>query len=214
MAQLFFRYGAMNSGKSIDILKVKHNYEEQGKNVLLLTSALDNRDGEGKVSSRIGISQPAHPVGSEDNIIELIYQLEGHSYISYNCILVDEAQFLTEEHVLQLANIVDKMRIPVMCYGLKNDFQNNLFEGTRALLIHADKIEEIKTLCWQCNRKAIMNLRMNNGRPVRDGEQVQIGGNESYIPVCRNHYNNPITRYDFEEIDKSIEDLFNEEVNN
>lgn len=188
MAQLYFKYGAMNSGKSIDILKVKHNYDEQGKNVLLLTSALDDRDGEGNVSSRIGISQPARTVSREDDICNLLYEYESYSYITCDCILVDEAQFLTRKHVIQLASIVDNVQIPVMCYGLKNDFQNNLFEGTEALLIYADKIEEIKTLCWHCNKKATMNGRFVNGRMTTEGEQIDIGGNEKYIPLCRSCY--------------------------
>lgn len=188
MAQLFFRYGAMNSGKSIDILKVKHNYEEQNKNVFLLTSHLDNRDEQGKVSSRIGISQPAHPIRENDDLIEVFCLAESISNIIFDCILVDESQFLTAKQVMQLASLVDTRDVPVICYGLKNDFQNNLFEGSKALLVYADKIEEIKTLCWHCHKKAIMNLRVVGGKPIYHGETVQIGGNESYIPVCRKHY--------------------------
>lgn len=188
MAQLYFRYGAMNSGKSIDILKVKHNYEEQGKEVILLTSSLDNRDGIGNVSSRIGISKPAIAVSPESHIMNL----DGAHYSeSTACVLIDEAQFLTEEQVRQLASLVDDMGIPVIAYGLKNDFQNNLFEGSRALLTYADKIEEVKTMCWYCRKKAVMNLRFNDGKPTYSGEQIKIGGNESYLPVCRKHYNEP-----------------------
>jgi thymidine kinase len=107
------------------------------------------------------------------------------------CVLVDEAQFLTKDHVLQLTKIVDDLNIPVMAFGLKNDFQNELFEGSKYLLLYSEKIEEIKTICWYCHKKAIMNIRMNDGKPVRTGEQIQIGGNESYFPVCRKHYFNP-----------------------
>ena len=160
MAQLFFKYGAMNSGKSIDILKVAHNYEEQGKPVVLMTSGVDDRSGRGIIASRIGV-------------------------------LIDEAQFLKKEHVLQLIKIVDELNIPVMAFGLKNDFRNELFEGSKYLLIYADKIEEMKTICWFCPHKATMNLRIHNGKPVYEGEQVQIGGNESYYPVCRKHYFHP-----------------------
>lgn len=188
MAQLFYRYGAMGSGKSIDILKVKYNYEETGRNVLLMTSALDTRDGTGRVSSRIGIDQPAVAIGPEDNIIRLIRKTQEKYVASFDCILIDEAQFLSSRQVTQLTDIVDTMDVPVICYGLKNDFQNNLFEGTAALLAYADKIEEIKTLCSYCSKKATMNLRLHNGKPVYHGEQVQIGGNESYKPVCRRHY--------------------------
>lgn len=190
MAQLFFKYGAMNSGKSIEILKVKHNYEEQGKNVILMTSALDTRDGVGKVSSRIGISEDAIAISPKDNILDT-ERCSEWKVKNIRCILVDEAQFLTKEQVIDFAFIVDRLDIPVMAFGLKNDFQNNLFEGSKELLIQADKIEEIKTICWYCHKKAIMNLRLLDGEPVYDGEQVQIGGNESYLPVCRKHFRNP-----------------------
>ena len=187
MAQLFFRYGAMNSGKTIEILKVAHNYEEQGKNVIIMTSGLDNRDGNGYVSSRIGLKRKAIPVVSETNIKDLVEQ----SSLEPACILVDEAQFLEKHHVLELTQIVDELNIPVMTFGLKNDFMNELFEGSKYLLLYADKIEEMKTICWFCNKKAIMNLRMNDSKPVYSGEQIMIGGNESYYPVCRKHYFNP-----------------------
>lgn len=191
MAQLYYRYGSMGSGKSIDILKVKHNYEETGKKVALLTSALDTRSGVGVVSSRIGLSSPAIPIKEGDNILKEISKWMGTTNLIIDCVLVDEAQFLTTDHVRQLADIVDLTGTPVICYGLKNDFQNRLFEGTVALLIYADKIEEIKTICAYCDRKATMNLRLDNGNPVYNGAQVQIGGDESYVPVCRRHYNNP-----------------------
>lgn len=187
MAQLFFRYGAMNSGKTIEILKVAHNYEEQGKNVIIMTSGLDNRDGYGYVSSRIGLKRKAIPVVSETNIKDLVEQ----SSIEPACILVDEAQFLEKHHVLELTQIVDELNIPVMTFGLKNDFMNELFEGSKYLLLYADKIEEMKIICWFCNKKAIMNLRMHDSKPVYSGEQIMIGGNESYYPVCRKHYFNP-----------------------
>ncbi|MCM0598894.1 thymidine kinase [Periweissella fabalis] len=188
MAQLFFRYGAMNSGKTIEILKVAHNYEEQGKAVIILTSGLDNRYGEGLVASRIGMSRPAHPIFADTDVFALINELNKDAY----AVLVDEAQFLTRENVLQLTRVVDELNIPVLAFGLKNDFQNHLFEGSEALLIFADKIEEIKTICWFCGRKASMNLRVTDGKPVYEGEQVQIGGNESYYPVCREHYFHPL----------------------
>lgn len=188
MAQLFFKYGAMNSGKSIDILKVAHNYEEQGKPVELLTSGVDNRSGIGVIASRIGIKRQVTPVMGDTNIYELVKGLDHQIY----CLLVDEAQFLTREHVLQLCRVVDELNIPVMAYGLKNDFKNELFEGSRNLIIYADKLEEIKTICWFCARKATMNLRVHDGQPVYEGAQVQIGGNESYYPVCREHYFHPL----------------------
>ncbi|MBD8497027.1 thymidine kinase [Paenibacillus arenosi] len=188
MAQLFFRYGAMNSGKSIEILKVAHNYEEQNKSVLIFTSAVDNRDEVGFVSSRIGLRRKAIPIHPDTNLLEIV---RTHAD-SLSCILVDEVQFLGHEHVMQLTQIVDELHIPVMGFGLKNDFQNELFEGSRYMLLYADKIEEMKTICWFCERKAIMNLRVDEaGRPIYTGEQIQIGGNDSYYPVCRRCHKQP-----------------------
>ncbi|MHA8138324.1 thymidine kinase [Lactobacillaceae bacterium Scapto_B20] len=187
MAQLYFRYGAMNSGKTIEIIKVAHNYEEEGKSVIIMTSGIDTRDGFGMVSSRIGLKRKADPIMDDTDIFEYVKQTNPTA----NCVLVDEAQFLKREHVLQLAKIVDELGIPVMAFGLKNDFQNHLFEGSEALLIFADKIEEMKTVCWFCDRKAIMPLRFHDHHPVYEGEQIQVGGNESYYPVCRKHYFNP-----------------------
>ncbi len=188
MAQLFFKYGAMNSGKSIDVLKVAHNYEEQGKPVVLLTSGVDTRSGRGTIASRIGLERKVYPVMKDTDVYEYVKNVDHRIY----CVLIDEAQFLSKEHVLQLTRIVDELNIPVMTFGLKNDFRNELFEGSKYLLIYADKIEEMKTICWFCPHKATMNLRMLDGHPVYEGEQVQIGGNESYYPVCRKHYFHPL----------------------
>ena len=138
MAQLYFRYGTMNSGKSIEILKVAYNYEEQGKPVVLLTSRLDNRDGVGYISSRIGMKRKAYPIGDDTDIFGYIAHMDPRPY----CVLVDEAQFLTRANVYDLARIVDELDIPVMAFGLKNDFQNNLFEGSKYLLLLSDKIDE------------------------------------------------------------------------
>ncbi|EHE86660.1 thymidine kinase [Latilactobacillus curvatus] len=187
MAQLFFRYGAMNSGKSIEILKVAHNYEEQNKSVIILTSGIDNRDGVGIVSSRIGLKREATPIFSDTNIFELVQSTNPDAA----CVLIDESQFLERHHVIEAAQVVDDLNIPVMAFGLKNDFKNELFEGSKYLLLFANKIEEMKTICWFCRKKAIMNLRMNDGKPVYTGEQIQIGGNEAYYPVCRKHYFTP-----------------------
>ncbi len=187
MAQLFFKYGAMNSGKSIDILKVAHNYEEQGKPVVLMTSGVDDRSGRCIIASRIGLERKVKPIMDDTNIYDYVNKMDRKIY----CVLIDEAQFLKKEHVLQLIKIVDELNIPVMAFGLKNDFRNELFEGSKYLLIYADKIEEMKTICWFCPHKATMNLRIHNGKPVYEGEQVQIGGNESYYPVCRKHYFHP-----------------------
>lgn len=195
MAQLFFRYGSMSSGKTIEILKVAHNYEAQGRKIALLTSGLDNRSGVGTVASRIGLHRQATPVSDEMNIFEYVKNNSEKDMAVGNgkiaCVLIDEAQFLKKHHVLECAKIVDELKIPVMAFGLKNDFQNHLFEGSENLLIYADKIEEMKTICHYCGHKATMNLRINNGVPVYEGEQVQIGGDESYYPVCRFHYFHP-----------------------
>ena len=182
MAQLYYRYGTMNSGKTIEILKVAYNYEEQGKGVVIMTSALDTRDGIGYVSSRIGMKRPAIAIENDTDIYGLIRDLEVKPY----CVLVDEAQFLKRHHVYDLARVVDELDIPVMAFGLKNDFRNELFEDLNIYCLLADKIDEIKTICQYCKKKATMVLRTQDGLPVYDGEQIQIGGNETYISVCRN----------------------------
>ncbi|MCW6680971.1 thymidine kinase [Aerococcaceae bacterium NML130460] len=187
MAQFYFKYGAMNSGKSIEIIKVAHNYEEQNKPVALFTSAIDNRVSIGTVASRSGFQREATPIDDAMDLFVAIQAIQPKPY----CILIDEAQFLKKHHILQLARVVDELDIPVMAFGLKNDFTNELFEGSKYLLLYADKIEEIKTICWFCHKKAIMNLRFADGRPIYEGEQIQIGGNESYYPVCRKCYKNP-----------------------
>ncbi|MGO4941885.1 thymidine kinase [Ruoffia tabacinasalis] len=186
MAKLYFKFGAMNSGKSIEIVKVAHNYEEQNKPVKIFTSAVDTRTKVGLVASRTGLEREATPITDDMDLYEEIAAIDTELY----CILIDEAQFLKKHHILELARVVDQLNIPVMAFGLKNDFSNELFEGSKYLLIYADKIEELKTICWYCHRKATMNLRINDGEPVYTGEQIQIGGNESYLPVCRSCYNN------------------------
>lgn len=188
MAQLFFKYGAMNSGKSIEILKVAHNYEEQNKNVIIFTSAIDNRDEIGYVSSRIGLRREAIPIYNHTNVYEIVMK----SKENVSCVLIDEVQFTKKEHILQFTKIVDELNIPVMGFGLKNDFQNELFEGSKYMLLYADKIEEMKTICWFCEKKASMALRIDEQKkPVYTGEQIKIGGNDSYYPVCRKCHRNP-----------------------
>ncbi|WP_373774375.1 thymidine kinase [Streptococcus ferus] len=187
MAQLYYKYGTMNSGKTIEILKVAHNYEEQNKPVVIMTSALDNRDTFGVVSSRIGMRREAIPISDETDIFAYVEQLKEKPY----CILIDECQFLSKKNVYDLAKVVDDLNVPVMAFGLKNDFQNELFEGSKYLLLLADKIDEIKTICQYCSKKATMVLRTKDGQPVYEGDQIQIGGNETYIPVCRKHYFHP-----------------------
>lgn len=186
MAQLYYRYSTMNAGKSIEIIKVAHNYEEKGKNVLVLTSAIDDRYGIGKITSRVGVSRDAEIVFDETNIMEIF--LEHHKNKNIDCVLIDECQFLKKHHAEEIAEIVDSCNVPVLCYGLKNDFRNELFEGSYYLLVYADKIEEIKTICW-CGKKATMVARVVDEKFVKTGDQIQVGGNEMYVSLCRKHYN-------------------------
>lgn len=188
MASLWFEFGTMSSSKTMRLLTVNHNYIENGMKTLLLTSALDNRDGVGKISSRAGLSAEAVAIDDKTKLPDLLLGIID----KIDVILVDESQFLTREQVLDLSKVVDIYNIPVMCYGLKTDFHGALFEGSRALLEIADKIEEVKTLCRFCNKKSILNMRVDEeGRKVLEGDTVQIGGNESYLPVCRKHFFNP-----------------------
>lgn len=177
MAKLYFRYGAMGSSKTANAIMVQYNYQERGQNALMLKPQLDNRDGERTVGSRSGLSAPCRYVEELGDI----------DLASYDCILVDEAQFLKKEQVQQLVDIVDGMEIPVICYGLRADFQGNLFEGSQWLMAWADTIEEIKTVCW-CGRKATFNARVMGGKVVKAGEQIVLGGNESYVALCRKHW--------------------------
>ena len=192
MAKLYFYYSSMNAGKSTTLLQSSYNYQERGMNTLVYTAAIDNRYGVGKVASRIGISQEAklfHP--STDLWGEITHHLETETL---HCILIDEAQFLTKEQVYQLSEIVDKKHIPVLCYGLRTDFQAELFEGSKYLLAWADQLEELKTICY-CGRKANFVIRMNEqGEAIADGEQIQIGGNDTYLSVCRRHYKEKLGR--------------------
>lgn len=184
--KLFFRYGSMSSSKSANALMIKHNYEERGLNVCLLKSSLDNRDGEDFVSSRVGIKSEALNITPTTDIVAMVSKLD--SEVNVNCVIVDEAQFLTKANVEALCYIVDELEIPVICYGLRTDFQGNLFEGSKWLLAWADSIEEIKTICW-CESKATMNMRKQDGKSIFTGDQVAIGGNDMYESVCRKHFN-------------------------
>ncbi|WP_028110797.1 thymidine kinase [Ferrimonas futtsuensis] len=186
MAQLYFYYSAMNAGKSTSLLQSAYNYRERGMEVLVMTAGLDDRYGVGKVTSRIGLSSDALIYRREDDLLARV--LERNEQQPVNCLLVDECQFLTKEQVRQLTYLVDKMDIPVLCYGLRTDFQGELFEGSHYLLAWADKLVELKTIC-HCGRKANMVVRMDGeGNPVRSGDQVHIGGNDSYVSMCRTHY--------------------------
>lgn len=186
MAQLYYRYSTMNAGKSIELIKVAYNYEERGKHVLVLVPSIDNRYGEGKITSRIGVSRDALKIDADADILAIYKTAEAKNHI--DCILIDECQFLKKHHVEELVKIVDDYDTPVLAYGLKNDFRNELFEGSYYMLVYADKIEEIKTIC-HCGRKATMIARVVDGKIVRSGEQIVIGGNEMYVSLCRKHYN-------------------------
>lgn len=186
MAQLYYRYSTMNAGKSIELIKVAYNYEERGKRVLALVPSVDDRYGAGIIASRIGIQREATIVTPDTNILELF--LKENKKKKIDCVLVDECQFLSKQNVQQLVEIVDSCDVPVLAYGLKNDFKNELFEGSYYMLVYADKIEEIKTICW-CGRKATMVARMVDGKFVKQGEQIVVGGNEMYVSLCRKHYN-------------------------
>ena len=184
MAKLYFRYSAMGAGKSLDLIKVAYNYQERGMKVVLFNSSLDDRFGRDSVVSRTGIKMESW---SFDRNTDFIKAAAEHLGEEVACMLVDEAQFLNREQVGQLLEIVDSYRIPVICYGLRTDFMGELFEGSQWLLAWADMIEELKTICW-CGKKATMNARIVDGRVVRHGEQIQIGGNESYIALCGRHF--------------------------
>jgi thymidine kinase len=176
----------MNAGKSIELIKVAYNYEERGKRVLVLVPSVDDRFGKGMVCSRIGLKREAIMVNDDTNLLKLF--MEENAKKKIDCVLVDECQFLKKHHVQELVEIVDSYETPVLAYGLKNDFRNELFEGSYYMLVYADKIEEIKTICW-CGRKATMVARIVDGKFVKTGEQILIGGNDMYVSLCRKHYN-------------------------
>ncbi|TMO72175.1 thymidine kinase [Pseudoalteromonas sp. S3785] len=186
MAQLYFYYSAMNAGKSTTLLQSAFNYRERGMEPVILTAAIDNRSGVGKVSSRIGLKADAHIFDESKNVFDLIQNLQNEK--KRHCVLVDECQFLSKEQVMQLTDVVDELGIPVLCYGLRSDFRGELFIGSQYLLAWADKLVELKTVC-HCGRKANHVLRTDeNGNAIADGNQVEIGGNDRYVSVCRKHY--------------------------
>lgn len=192
MAQMYFYYSAMNAGKSTTLLQSSFNYQERGMNPVIFTAALDDRYGTGKVSSRIGLQSEAQLFKAETNLFEEIRTLNEQE--KHHCVLVDECQFLSKEQVYQLTEVVDKLNIPVLCYGLRTDFLGELFEGSRYLLSWADKLVELKTIC-HCGRKANMVIRTDeNGVAIAEGDQVAIGGNEKYVSVCRLHYKEALNK--------------------
>ena len=190
MAKVYFYYSAMNAGKSTVLLQSSYNYRERGMHTLLFVPAIDTRAGAGRIQSRIGLHADAMQLPAEENVFEHVKS--AHAAQPVACVLVDEAQFLTRAQVLQLTDCADRLDIPVLCYGLRTDFQAQLFPGSAALLGLADSLIELKTIC-HCGRKATMNLRVGpDGRAVKDGAQVEIGGNERYVAMCRRHYKDAI----------------------
>jgi len=184
MAKLYFYYSAMNAGKTTTLLQSAYNYHERGMRTLILTPALDNRYGDGVVASRIGLKANARRFGGQENLLALV-QADIAEHGALHCVFVDEAQFLAKSQVWQLSDVVDKLNIPVLAFGLRTDFRGELFEGSRYLLAWADNLEEIKTIC-HTGRKATMVVRVDErGRAVTEGPQVEIGGNDRYVSVSR-----------------------------
>ena len=186
MAKLYFHFSTMNAGKSTLLLQASHNYREGGMSTYLITAQFDNRAGEGRIASRVGIGEAADTFApTEDMFAKLRARLAKGRL---DCVFIDEAQFLTKDQVWQLACAVDDLGVPVMCYGLRVDFQGNLFPGSAALLAWADEMREVRTIC-HCGKKATMVIRRGpDGRALREGDQVQIGGNETYVSLCRRHW--------------------------
>lgn len=186
MAKLYFHYSTMNAGKSTLLLQASYNYVERGMQTYLLTARLDDRAGQGRIASRIGIAAEAETFGPEDDLHARIAGRLAEGPCA--CVFLDEAQFLSREQVWQLARAVDDLGVPVMCYGLRVDFRGELFPGTAALLALADEMREVRTIC-HCGKKATMVVRLGpDGRALREGAQVQIGGNETYVSLCRRHW--------------------------
>ena len=188
MAKLYFSYSTMNAGKSTVLLQASHNYGERGMKTMLFTAELDNRSKVGNISSRIGLSEKASTFNNNDNLFYSVEKRLKKDKIS--CVFVDEAQFLTDKQVWELSDVVEILKIPVMCFGLRTDFQGKLFEGSSSLLAIADELKEIKTIC-HCGKKANMVVRVDsNGKVLKEGAQIEIGGNEKYISLCRKHWKN------------------------
>ena len=186
MAKLYFYYSTMNAGKSTTLLQSSFNYRERGMHTLLLTAAFDDRFGSGKVSSRIGLSQEADLFNDTMDLYQHIKKR--HAEQALNCVLVDEAQFLSKDQVWQLSEVCDQLGVPVLCYGIRTDFQGLLFEGSQWLLAWADELQELKTIC-HCGKKANMVVRVDaQGTAIKEGTQVEIGGNDRYVSLCRAHF--------------------------
>ena len=186
MAKLYFHYSTMNAGKSTLLLQASYNYRERGMQTYLLTAAIDGRAGEGRIASRIGISAGADTYATDSDLFDMLERRKRQGPVA--CVFIDEAQFLTRDQVWQLARAVDDLGLPIMCYGLRVDFRGELFPGSAALLALADEMREARTICF-CGKKATMVVRQDSdGHALTDGDQVQIGGNETYVSLCRRHW--------------------------
>ena len=187
MAKLYFNYSSMNAGKSTALLQANHNYLERGMKTKMFTFSGDNRYEENKIVSRIGISADANSFSEATDLFQKL--IEDKELKKIKCVLIDEAQFLKKNQVAQLGKIVDELDIAVLAFGIRTDFQGELFEGSKYLLAWADNLKEIKTVCW-CGRKATMVVRLDSkGNVLSEGQQLEIGGNEKYVPLCRAHFN-------------------------
>ncbi|MAB15903.1 MAG: thymidine kinase [Roseobacter sp.] len=192
MAKLYFHYSTMNAGKSTVLLQAAHNYVERGMVPYLMTAKFDNRAGHGRIASRIGIGHEADTFETDENLLAKIEKRLAEGPCA--CIFIDEAQFLSPDQVWQLARAVDDLRVPIMCYGLRVDFRGLLFPGSATLLALADEMREVRTIC-HCGKKATMVVRQDaEGKAIREGAQVQIGGNETYISLCRRHWREAVGR--------------------
>lgn len=192
MAKLYFYYSSMNAGKSTALLQSSYNYRERGMNTLVLAPALDNRYGVGSVTSRIGLESPATTFTNADDLYDIIAACVEDEPL--HCVLIDEAQFLTKEQVFQLGDVTDQLDVPVLAYGLRTDFQGEPFQGSKYLLAWADNLKELKAICF-CGSKATMVIRMDeDGNAVTSGSQVEIGGNDRYVSMCRKHFRENYTR--------------------
>ena len=192
MAKLYFNYSTMNAGKSTILLQASYNYNEGGMETYLLTAQLDDRAGEGRIASRIGINAPSDRFNAQSDLYKMIEARLAKGAVA--CVFIDESQFLTKDQVWQLARAVDDLDVPVMCYGLRVDFMGELFPGSAALLAWADEMREVRTIC-HCGKKATMVVRQDDsGRVLTGGEQVQIGGNETYHSLCRRHWRKAVGR--------------------
>lgn len=198
MAKLYFHYSTMNAGKSTMLLQASHNYRERQMNTLLFTAKLDDRAGVGRIASRIGLGEEALTFSGDDDLRAMV--MERHASKTIHCVFVDEAQFLSEDQVWQLARLADRDGIPVMAYGLRTDFQGKLFPGSEVLLAIADEMREVRTIC-RCGRRANMVVRVGeDGKVVRDGDQIAIGGNDRYVSLCRRHWEEEMGRVEGEDL--------------